>query len=307
MANGNSGVAILLDFENLFFQARNDSSLGGYSDEMIALAIAAALDEIAQKQGTILQRFGAFSLLPSKKTNHRRRRQMGSWLLILQGLTDCGYRFLLVRHGDDAADRSIADIGLQVVTTSGAKTCVLATGDGKEPFPSLCDSLTAKGVKIHVVSYDYVPASVKERPDITSSIIAGSVLRLLAEVLPQKAMPHPDLRETAMHTPTGEGGIRDSVRLFIKNPDDPAIEPQHRTWIRKAIAAIAAEKEKRARKEVRFEALLALLGQTFPNGEGLQPSEGEVRLVLTALIQLTDLFERKSLYLVNPGSSLLRG
>ena len=298
-------VLILWDIENLFIPAMKDPELQKQRKEHILLAIAHAIEQTAKTRfGKVGMRIGAISVPRAKKgysaiyARRKIREEMAD-------MASLGYNVLLVQQTADAADNGIVKIGRALVKTGEFSACVLGTGDGKEPFTTFLHELKALSIPTHVVSYQYVPETIKQM-GASYSIIAGDVRGVLKKLFGSQEDVERFAEEIApIHETAALVTLRESVRKFFDRKNGEAIPEEHQRWIQKLIPFT---KTKNRRKRVGLthrEITDYLMHHRDRIWQEPRPSEDEIRDLLAGLIGFTDLFERGTTYFLNHLSRLL--
>lgn len=298
------GAFILWDIENLLYTALQDAVLNSHQEHLISFGIAAELEKIAETRGKIMGRFGVFSLAlgPKLDKNLRRRRQESARLRTAQELVNCGYQIMLVPQEANAADQMLTDLGEYLAEKKSVATCILGTGDGREPFPTLATLLLARGIRVHVVSYHLTPAWFRNHSSITTSLIAGSLLSTLERET--GVVPVPKRTSEEKSDTTEFLDLRSSFRSVLENPRARHPVPAHHRWICHAVATLQNACTTK-RKGIPYEDLYAALEQSFETFQGEPPTKEGIKELLLALGRYSDLFGRVTTYLFNPQSKLI--
>jgi|GEM_PF-3994194 len=185
------GSAILLDVENLTIAARRDSRSGRLNDQVFLKAALVKITDIARRYGSIKRAAAALSLPPlldgapvlqNEKDSRRHCRRATVALVPL--LADKGFEVTIVPAGENAADWVLHRFGVGLAGTESVGAVVICTGDGGEPFRQTARTLLNAGKKIHIISYDRLPASLKF-DGAACSLLAGEIRLALSEELPE--------------------------------------------------------------------------------------------------------------------------
>lgn len=156
-------VAVVGDFESFFFAIRSDQLISNPQSKKNRIGwlggfLARELITIAKTFGDVPKeyRIGAVSY-------ESRREFFQEQLEFLYGIGGEGFQMMLVPEGFNAADSRLArEVRRDIAKDGRISTVVLATTDGREPFRSLIEHLSAeKKKRVHLVVYDTVPYAVK--------------------------------------------------------------------------------------------------------------------------------------------------
>ena len=186
--------AILLDIENILFSACDDAAASGASKNKLAGHIISYVDELAKGYAPSVRSYAALGFA--------RKQKNVSWISFV--LAKAGFRTMIVPAGPNAADTALRDLGLLLAVDDNVGTVILATGDGREPFPELLEILLSCGKRVHVVSYDGAPRSMHVE-GVEHSSLAPHLRILLEEEMAEQ--PSNEAAESASPQTVREAAV----------------------------------------------------------------------------------------------------
>lgn len=308
--------AILLDIENLLRSACDDLAAQAASNNKLVGRIIGYVNELALGYAPAVRPYAALGFTRKQKTV--------PWISF--ELVKAGFRVMIVPAGPNAADHALRDLGFLLAVDDKVGTVILATGDGREPFPELLETLLSCGKRVHMVSYDGAPLSMWAEGALHSSLAPH--LRLLLEegkIEPPIAV---GCFTSAAYQPTDEESNPPAVAIpvLLRNevaPETDIVEAVKRSY-RKAARAIltgaSIEGLERAvtnltdayeammkelgwahgGKRFSFGHLLGVLERARASGRLQAESDEEVGWIAKALANFTDAFDRTEVYVPNP-------
>ncbi|MDP3947930.1 MAG: NYN domain-containing protein, partial [bacterium] len=320
--------AILLDIENLFFAACGDPMASEASSRNKLLGrIIGYVKELALGYAPRVRSYAALGF--------SQRHKSVSWISFVLAKAD--FRVMIVPAGPNAADTALRDLGLLLAVDDNVGAVVLATGDGREPFPELLEILLEAGKRVHVVSYDGAPLSMHiEGVEHTS---LAPHLRILLEEETAESSQAEARVQARMHNgmtvsvPPWTARAEDStgssqeaavtalggISLVAVVPETNMVEAIRRSY-REAVRAILAgtsieglkrpvanladaykiyEDELAWGSDPRFSfgRLLGVLEAARVSGRLQAESEEEVGWIAKALVNFTDAFDHLDMYI----------
>lgn len=285
---------MLFDIENLFYAARNDPLLPSWTtNQLILLALGHSLETIAQAVGAVVWRVGAVAWIRNQLAGSE-KGVWPSYREVRSCLLRKGYTILFTPGGKNAADYALTRAGLGFTLAAGSDTCILATGDGREPFPGFITEMLNRAVKVRVVAYDYAPENVRTRSDVSYALIGSDVRGLIEKPFEWKrprtrisSRPR-TLRENVRH-------YYETVRGGTQPPDIPS---NHRMWIEQVIEALRSLTDTGTPWEMKFSEILTAL-KTYSQHWDPAPTPDELTVLLTEFLTRTDLFGKTVVYTPN--------
>lgn len=309
---GEKRIGILWDIQNTVVTALRDLESTGVDVHTILIAAASCIEEETSRLGACVLRLGAFSLPLSQPETYDKR--FWRWIESTADLWRIGYILFLSPEEKNAADYDITQNSLDLLQSKNVSACILVTGDGQKPFPEFVSRITNAGIETHVLSYDYVPPSFKNGSAVRTTIIASAIKEFLIGIHEEKKQNGGRLRR---RNPRGSPAPRillskdrhtiiEAVRYAagagIKHTKDiEAWQP----YVRRSVSAIRSPvhpHEKTTPREAKFSIWKEILITEFKEEKGI--SHKEVEILLNALIEYTDCFEKTNLYILNPHSRL---
>ncbi|MBI2037092.1 MAG: NYN domain-containing protein [Candidatus Liptonbacteria bacterium] len=294
----NLECAILLDIENILFAACDDAAARSASKNKLAGYIIGYVSELAQGYAPSVRSYAALGFA--------RKQKNVSWISF--ALAKAGFRTMIVPAGPNAADTALRDLGLLLAVDDTVGTVILATGDGREPFPELLEILLGCGKRVHVVSYDGAPFRMHIEGVEHSSLAPHLRIFLEEEDAaepPQAAAPEADEAEA---TATAVGGApleavgitkrmyREAVQAILVGA---SIEGLKRPVANLADAYEIYENELAWGHDRRFSfgRLLGVLEAARASGSLQAASAEEVGWIANALVKFTDIFDHLDMYI----------
>lgn len=269
--------AILLDAENLFCQMEEDLPLQCHPLSSRVCALAAALDKIALENGVFVQRrFTALAFHPRAEEHANTVARF----LIERGYSEVAW----VRPTPNAADLWLLEKAKAMIHSNQFDFFLLATGDTKEPFPTIVRTLTENGKRVHIVPYNRLASQNG------SHLISSSILRPYLE----RALLEKPSTSSLSAEETFSLKLQQAVVWFRESPDNPLIPAHHRVWIERIIGrTVGVCSDPFSNPHVNFLYLEEKVGEM--RWRGVQrPSPEAIRTILRALIRFTDLFEHRN-------------
>lgn len=290
-------IGMLFDIENLFYAARKDPGMPSWATpHAILLALVRALKEFARGLGTVEWKIGACSWIEQRTADvHAPRTVLPSYRDVRSCLIKKGYTVLFVPGGKNAADYALTQTALGFTLAAGIDLCILATGDGREPFPDFITQMLLRGVALRVAAYDYAPENIRMRADISYGLLGSDVRNLMR--MPEALVEASD-RISARRPRT----LRDSVRRYYEairsgaRPSD--IPTNHIVWIEQIIRTLRALTDVGTPWELKFSEILNAL-RTYTHRWDPRPSADELAVLLAECLDKTDLFGKTSVYTPN--------
>lgn len=280
--------AILLDIENLLFSALGDAAAYEASKNKVVEQIIGAVSAIGRRHAPTVRSYAALGFA--------RKQKEVSWIALV--LAKAGFRTMIVPAGPNAADAALRDFGLLLSINNAVATVVLATGDGKEPFPELLELLLEAGKRVHVVSYDGAPWSMHAEGVEHSSLAPH--LRLLHE---EAALPPAAEARGFADDPFF---CREAVRLSYRRAARAILNGASLDGLGRAARNLADayelfEEELAGARDRRFSfgRLLGVLEAARAARRLKADSNEEVRWIAKTLVNFTDAFDRLELYAPN--------
>lgn len=269
--------AILLDAENILIPAFKDEALKGRKKQLVIKAVALALEGVAERMGSLTYQFAAVSLPPSGRLRDE------AWSMI-KDLVDSGYQVTTESMSPNASDLLIEKKGIALAKELDIDSIVLATRDGKEPYPGLLDALSCAKKKVCVAAYDYFPASFRARSDLQYALLGGDVRKFVARM---ESWQEAQIYEKSLN-------YRESEReLFL------------RKGIALALEALLRDCQSDRYIPASFGFIVRYLSNNLLTSFGIDATNDEVKRVIRHLITYTDVFENVTRYIFNPRSVLL--
>jgi len=311
-------IALLFDIESMFLRARGDEGIRKRKPKNITLAITLALLHHAAAEGTIVRRFAALALPPPGRpwSSHIRRED---WE-IFTTIVDMGFDVSLITSEADAADalieREANHLGRK---TSDVDVIMVATNDGKPPFPKIVNNLRAAHKLVKIISYDSIPSFYKKFRHYPCTMIAWEVRELLTnhqEILEHLAMdpfafnPLPLLREAlGVGPPVRESSLneKDASSIFPSTTRHLIPDAFKQSWRAYALTTLAAALSLEPPSRVyHIEDLRSILRNALETWPDPKPNREGIPHIVDFFIKTTDLFETTRRYVFNPQSSLLK-
>lgn len=286
-----TGCAVVLDIENLFYGAAGDRLLQEKGNGMpaIAEALVPYIKQFAERQAPIKKLYGAMSVSP---TSGR------STFKTIQQLVGLGFEVTTVAFGPNAADFKIAEQCEMLEKDPNISHVVLATGDGQEPFPSIVQNLLGKGKKVSLIVYDQIPAHFSNREDLLVFQLAPAVRRETSEAVKISTPENVPVSETPVDD-SPKAAYRKTIKAMLNGE---ACSEKHRKIITSATVDLVALRNVDPRRSHGLGNLINLLGHTLPQ-KGIWISDDEIAALIHALTDFTDLFQKKEVYTLNEQSS----
>ena len=302
-----------MDIENIGIAAKKDlKSKGKVGLAPLIRAAVVHIKAIAEGYAPSGPTVAALALMGDRKSMAR----------ILAELVDEGFRVSVVPPGSSAADWALYDAGLMCAADERVGTVVLATGDGREPFPELLEILLEAGKRVHVVSYDGAPFRMHiegvehtslapylrlrlEEGGTESPIAVGFLESATCQPkdgesnLPVVAIPALHRIKVASETNTVEAvkrSYREAVRAILAGT---SIEGLKRPVANLADAYKIYEDELAWGRDrcFSFGRLLGVLEAARVSGRLQAESEEEVGWIAKALVNFTDAFDHLDMYI----------
>ena len=284
--------AILLDIENILFAAYDDAAASGASKNKLAGCIIGYVSELAQSYAPSVRSYAALGFA--------RKQKNVSWISF--ALAKAGFRTMIVPAGPNAADTALRDLGLLLAVDDNVGMVILATGDGKEPFPELLEILLGCGKRVHVVSYDGAPVSMHVEGVEHSSLAPH--LRILVESASDSVSSSASAEETAEQPSNDEAeaagvtkrSYREAARAILAGA---SIEGLKRPVANLADAYEIYENELAWGHDRRFSfgRLFGVLEAARASGRLQAASAEEVGWIANALVKFTDVFDHLDMYI----------
>lgn len=289
-------VALFVDIENLFIAAREDKSIdGAEKSARILKTLPPCLLRIASTLGPIAHAYGALSLPRSTGQNGGSDRSARTEEVIAMQLAfvNAGMPTILVPAGHNAADEALMQQALRLMRNSFIKTFVIATGDGREPFPELLRILTEKNKTVHVVAYDKLPHIIQNRVYPCTYDRIASIMR---ETLPESAISKESVF-SMLEMQKPQNSYKLAMTAFKKGSSIGA-EPydQH---IRLAANIFKKEHEKRRMRALPIGSIAHMLKDKFFQKRVVITIEDALDITY-AFTKLSGLFKSEERYSINP-------
>lgn len=304
-------AAILLDIENILFAACDDPAASEASKNKLVGYIIDYVRKLALGYAPSVRAYAALGFTRKQRTI--------SWISF--ALAKADFHTMIVPAGPNAADMALYDMGLLLAADAGIETVVLATGDGREPFPELVDIMLEAGKRVHVVAYENVPRSLRQEEVEFSSLAADLRLFRLApdgreegtgaapSTAPEVSGDETAVQITGIETSgevdtsqvlCGKAAYRRLFRTISSGKPDAA-----ETLLASVHSALQVLQEGMAEEDRAYWPLGNLLGileAACAAGELALPGDREARELLLALIDFTDFFSVHRVYALNSAS-----
>lgn len=301
--------AILLDIENILFAACDDAAASEASKNKLAGYIIGYVNELAQGYALRVRSYAALGFA--------RKQKNVSWISFV--LAKAGFRTMIVPAGPNAADAALRDLGLLLAVDDKVGTVILATGDGREPFPELLEILLSCGKMVHVVSYDGAPWSMHVEGVEHSSLAPH--LRIFLE---EEAAEPPSSNgvtvsvspETALEAAASEADESDSAssgeapgitKRMYREAARAILTGASTAGLERPVANLADAYEifeylltRERDRRFSFGRLLTALKDARISGRLRAESENEVGWIAKTLVDFTDAFDHLDMYVSNP-------
>lgn len=297
---------LVFDVENFLYAVRNDDlihqEMRRLNTFVLLLALIRALEDLIRNKFFVIGRFAALAFPQTTHPRSDSRRPVLSPEEIQKCLLNHAFSVSLEPHEKNAADNALVQRVAGFIEGQKPHTCIIATGDGRDPFPRFIQDLLARAIAVHVVSYDYTPESVRDNSNVRYSLLAADVRTHL-----QEFWSHPAQKDEKQLPSLVL--VRRSVRDYYRALQNSnvsamqAIDPTHRLWIIKTLEAIKSLTPIGTRWELKFSEIhnaVKSYALQWPD----RPPHEELVALLQEMIRSTNLFGRTSVYTPNWESGL---
>ena len=153
---------------------------------------------------------------------------------------------------------------------------------------------------VRVAAYDYMPESIRNRPDVSYTLLGSDVRNFVAAPRTLHIRP---IREPSSRP----RGLRESIRRYheaVRAGTQPSdIPSNHLMWIEQTITALRSLTNKGTPWELKFSEILNAL-RTYTQRWNPPPSSNELTVLLTEFLNRTDMFGKTVIYTPNWQSAL---
>lgn len=307
-------VGVLWDIQNTVITALRDLEAVQEHLPTILLAAASCIEEEVERLGACVIRIGAFSVPLDQPEKYDQR--FWRWIKGTADLWRIGYTLFLSPEEKNAADYDITQNSLDLLQSKNVTACVLVTGDGSKPFPNFVSRVAGAGIETHILSYDRVPHSFKNNLVVRTTVIASAIKEFLIAMRADKdeECKRPRRRKDRLSPPApriflakDRHTIIDAVRYSAgAKVEYTADIKQWQPFIWRSVSAIlraAQSAEQTTPFEPRFKTLKQILIEELKEEKGI--GHKEIELLINALIECTDRFEKINVYPLNPHSRMV--
>lgn len=308
MEGRKGNVLVLFDVENFYYAGLHDSQNTGFDATRIIPCSVRAIELIAHTYGSIRARISALALprLNSNGTASAIVKARAAVTKTVERLSDYGFDVPVVLPRKNAADDWLCEIGLLWAEKQEVDTVILATRDAEEPFFSFIQKLLERGKKIHIVTYDSIPARIaKIGPDIPITCIAADI-RISLQETSHETSTEPQIPRERNSVPNETKSLRQSIKEVVQT--GACKNEVHALWIQNIVSLLLQCKSWKENKTMRYLSFGYLLSQAIKEKQtwpSPQPTDEETKLMLNGILHETDFFQSKIMFEFNPQNRFL--